>query len=123
MHKGIKITLIVLSILLFIALLFLVHEYFVLRRENIISARALLLSSFVQKHGPLTAGEVGVIRPWMTFAYVNKTFALPQDFLKSSFTISNTHYPNLTIGAYAAENDFNQAEFLTAVQMAITHYL
>jgi len=123
MARSIKITLIVLGVLLALLCVFLVRDYFTLRRENIISARELSLSAFVQKHGPLTADEVGVIKPWMTFDYVNKIFALPPTFLKDTFRIADPHYPNLAIDRYAGAEHFNNTDFVIALEAAIGNYL
>ena len=109
----IKISLIVLGLLLVVLFIFLVRDYLVLRRANLINRRELSLSAFVQKHGPLSASETGVIRPWMTFDYINRIFNLPKDYLKDQLQISDAHYPNTTLGS---------SETVYEVQGAIINY-
>ncbi len=101
----------------------LIHGYAALRKEHLISVRELSLSMFVARHGPLTASETGMLRPWMTFDYVNRIFGLPPDFLKTAFSIEDPSYPKLTLSGYAAERGFDEKEFLAAVQAAVAHKL
>lgn len=121
--RPLKITIAVLIVLLVVLCGFLVRAYFVLRREHLANVRELSLSAFVARHGPLTAAEVGVIRPWMTFDYVNRTFGLPADFLKTTFGVADPNYPKLTLSQYSGEEGFNETEFLNAIQVAVAHYL
>ena len=123
MYHYIKITLIVLGAILALLCLFLVLDYFSLRRADIINTREGSLSSFVQKHGPLTANEVGVLKPWMTFSYINKLFALPPNFLKDSFGITDPHYPNLVVAQYIGGQHLDTAEFMTSLETAIGNRL
>jgi len=121
--RPLKIAIAVLVAILVILCFFLVRAYFALRREHLVNIRELSLSAFVARHGPLTAADVGVIRPWMTFDYVNHAFGLPADFLKTTFGIADPGYPKLTLSRYAAEEGFSQAEFVNAVQTAVAEHL
>jgi hypothetical protein len=123
MYRSIKIALIVLGVILALLCLFLAVNYFSLRRANLINARELSLSAFVQKHGPLTADETGVLRSWMTFAYINKLFALPPEFLKNAFDITNANYPNLTVSGYVGSRHLDEVTFMTSLETAIGNYL
>ena len=123
MDRSIKITLIVLGVILALLCLFLAINYFSLRRADIINTRELSLSAFVQKHGPLTANETGVLRSWMTFAYINKLFALPPDFLKNSFNITDAGYPNVTVSSYVGSRHLDAATFMISLETAIGNYL
>jgi hypothetical protein len=123
MYRSIKITLMVLGAILALLCIFLVINYFSLRRANIINDRELSLSAFVQKHGPLTANEVGVLRSWMTFAYINKTFALPPDFLKNAFNITDAGYPNITVSHYIDSQHLASADFMISLESTIGKYL
>ena len=114
LRKSITITLVVLGVLLVVLFIFLVRNYLSLRHANLISRRELSLSAFVQKHGALNASEVGVIRPWMTFDYINRIFDLPKDYLKDQLQISDPHYPNTTLG---------NSDTASQVQAAIVNYL
>lgn len=118
----IGIALVVLGILLVVLFVLLVRNYLTLRRANLVNQRELSLSAFVQKHGPLNASEVSVIRSWMTFDYINRLFDLPKDYLKNQLQISDSHYPNLTISAYGSENNLDTAEAVGRVQAAISYY-
>ena len=84
-----------------------------MRHANLISRRELSLSASVQKHGALNASEVGVIRPWMTFDYINRIFGLPKDYLKDQLQISDPHYPNSTLSSL---------DTVSAAQAAIVNY-
>lgn len=123
MHRYIKVILIVLGVVLALLCVFLVMNYFSLQRANIINARELSLSTFVQKHGPLTANETGVLRSWMTFRYINKLFALPPDFLKNAFNITDAGYPNITVSHYIGSQRLITADFMTSLEAAIGNYL
>jgi hypothetical protein len=118
----IKIALIVLGIVLVVLFILLVRNYLMLRHANLISRRELSLSAFVQKHGPLGASEVGVIHSWMTFDYINRLFGIPQDYLENQLQISDSHYPNLTLGKYASENNIDTVVASHQVQNAILKY-
>lgn len=122
LSRGVKIALLILGAILIILIVLLIRNYLSLRRANIISRRELSLSAFVHKHGPLNADEVGVIRPWMTFDYVNRIFNLPQDYLKDQLQISDPRYPDLTLGAYASASGTDSTETVLRVEHAIVDY-
>jgi hypothetical protein len=123
MRRYIKVTLIALGVVLVVLCVVLAVNYFSLRRANVINTRELSLSAFVQKHGPLTADETGVLRSWMTFAYINKLFALPPDFLKNTFGITDAHYPNITVSGYVGSRHLDAATFMISLETAIGDYL
>jgi hypothetical protein len=118
----IGIAIVVLGVLLVALFILLVRNYLTLRRANLINRRELSLSAFIQKHGPLNASEVGVIRSWMTFDYVDRLFDLPKDYLKDQLQISDSRYPNLTLSAYGSENNFDAPATVGRVQGAISYY-
>jgi hypothetical protein len=99
-----------------------VQDYFSVRREAVIAAREGSLSGFVDKHGPMTADEVGVIRSWMTFDYINRLFNLPPSYLQTQFSITDTHYPRLTVATYAMRNDLDTQTFVLQIEAAIQNY-
>ncbi len=123
MYRSIKIALMVLGVILVFLFVFLIINYISLRRANIITAREGSLSAFVQKHGPLTANETDVLRSWMTFAYINKLFALPPDFLKNTFAITDGDYPDITVSYYIGSRHLDEAAFMTSLETAIGNYL
>lgn len=123
-EKGLRYALIVLGAALAALVAVLVLQYGSFRRaREAASARAAWLSAFTERHGPLTAGDVALLRPWMTFDYVNVAFKLPPDYLKSKLGISDARYPQLSIGGYARSARLEPAAFLESVAGAVSGYL
>ena len=117
-----KYVIVVLFILLAILLGFGIKDYLSLRRAQIISARELFLANALKKHGPLPVSDTGIIRPWMTFDYVNRLFGLSPGYLKSALSVTDPSYPKLSISGYAkyAHEDVNT--LLTNLQGAVQSY-
>lgn len=46
---------------------------------------------------PLTNVDVDQLKPWATFAFVNKVYALPPRYLENALSISDVSYPDITI--------------------------
>lgn len=69
--------------------------------------------------GQLSTGQ---IQGWMTFRYLNQVFHLPPEYLKQNLGISDSHYPNLSIGALAKEGKTSSQAELLLVQQAIKSY-
>ena len=122
LSQRIKIAIVLLGLVLVVLFVLLARQYLTLRRENIINQRELSLSTFVQKHGPLDVGQVGVIRSWMTFDYINRIFGLPKGYLATQLNISDPRYPNITLGNYASANTVDAAETVLSVQSAVAKY-
>jgi hypothetical protein len=118
-----KYTIIGLIIVLVVLFVFLGYAYRGLRRAQVLQARASWLSALLHRHGPLGTGDAGVIRPWMTFDYIDRLFALPPQYLKAQLSISDARYPRLTVGAYANETHASSTAFLTAVQASVGQYV
>jgi hypothetical protein len=114
---------IVLAVVFVALIVFLVLDYRHIRRTAMVSARESWLMAVVHNHGPLTATGVGYVRPWMTFDYINKLFALPPDYLKARLVISDTRYPQLTISKYASGDHLDLAAFLGKLDDAIRSYV
>lgn len=74
-------------------------------------------------HRTLSASDINTIRPWMTFDYINKVFKLPADYLKNAFNVSDSYYPNISLGSYANKEKINTDEFIVKVQEAVHNYL
>ncbi len=123
MERWVRGALVVLGVLLVAGAALLAWEWHLALRAHPAESIRSALSGFVATHGPLTADEVGVIRPWMTFDYVNTLFGLPPEFLRDSFKIEDPSYPMLTLGHYAGETGYNEAEFMNAVEAAIANHL
>lgn len=121
--RILKYILIVFGIALIALFVFLFREYQYLKRAQIINMRESFFTNLIHKQGPLTANNADLIRSWMTFDYVNKTFNLPADYLKAQFKISNTHYPLISISGYARSQNINSNTFLNSVIESVQKYL
>jgi len=106
----------ILGILLAILLFFLVRQYEILRREQIIGARESWIMAALKNHQNPVINEVADIRAWMTFDYLNKRFDLPPDYLRDRLSISDPAYPRLTIGKFAKDLKQSASSTLTEVQ-------
>lgn len=102
---------------------FLVREYRSIARSNVLQARELRFSALLKGRGALTANDVNIIQPWMTFDYVNKIFALPTDYLKTALTITDSRYPKMTITGYIRTNRLNLNTFLSQLKQTISDRL
>ena len=111
------------SILILVALvILLVTEYRTLEAEQQIIGRSFWSPHILTHRAPLPVSNAGVIRSWMTFDYLNRLFALPPDYLREQLHITNTHYPRLTIAAFAKGTGTDPAATLDAVQNAVRSY-
>jgi hypothetical protein len=87
-----------------------------------------LLSSFISDVGRLRRdgipihSDVNLISGWMTFNYLNKSFNLPPDYLKTELNISDSSYPNITIYRVAKEEGIPINSYLETVKNTITTY-
>jgi len=122
-HQYIGYAIIVSVVILATLIFFLVREYRAIRRAQIVNARESWFSAVIKNHGPMTANDVGLIRPWMTFDYVNRLFKVPPDYLKTRLNISNTRYPQLSISGYAKYNHLDITAFMSEVTGALHDYL
>lgn len=69
------------------------------------------------------SAEPQEIKSWMTFRYVNLVFHLPEDYLKSSLNISDSHYPNLTIDSVAKQQNITSVLELSKTIAAVQKFL
>lgn len=122
-RKYIRYAIIALAAILVVLAALLIQNYISLRRAQIISARELWLSAFLKNRGPLTAGDVTFIRPWMTFDYVNKLFEVPPEYLRSSLSITQPSYPQLSLDAYAHDEHTDAATVVNEVERSLQSYL
>lgn len=74
-----------------------------------------------QMRAPLT--DANTIKSWMTFSFVNRSFALPNDYLKQELSITNKNYPNVTIREVSKALSKNEIEFLQQIKDSVTNYL
>ena len=121
--KYLKIAIVALSVLIALLVFFLALQYRTLRREQILNARGLWISNALKRHGPPTASEVSVVRPWMTFDYVNALFGAPRDYLQVQLSITDVRYPQISISEYAEENNMDVNGFLQNVESALRTFL
>lgn len=122
--KYIKYAMIVLVVVLVVLGIFLLRSYMGLLREQVISTREFRLSASLREHGPLTANDVGVIRPWMTFDYINLLFKVPPSYLQKTLSISATSsYPQISIYNYAGKEGVNSTMVTDQVESALYNYL
>ncbi len=122
LEKWIRYALIVLAVLLVVLLIILFWQYQALRRQQWLDSRELHSALFLEHHAPLPVSEAGVIRPWMTFDYLDKLFALPPEYLKARLGITASNYPWLTLSSYATEQHLDAATFLNEVENAVLGY-
>jgi hypothetical protein len=122
MERFIQYAIIVLVAALVFLAFFLVRDYRALRRAHVISSRVFLLNMVVKNHGHLTAGDVTVIRPWMTFDYIDRLFGLPADYLKAQLSIADSRYPKLSLSGFAKSERVTSAVIVNEVEVAVTGY-
>ncbi|HUC31199.1 MAG TPA: hypothetical protein VMR99_00715 [Candidatus Paceibacterota bacterium] len=122
-RRYLRYAIIILAILLIILGILLVREYLTLRREQIINARELQLSAILKSHGPLTADDVAVIQPWMTFSYINTLFKISPDYLKTNLSISDLSYPQLSLSEYANYENVDVITVMNQVEDSLYNYL
>jgi len=116
--------LIFLGIIFIVLFVFLARELIHLKRAEIINAREIHFSNFLKvHHGPLTANDVGIIAPWMTFDYIDTLFNVPSTYLKTTLNITDAHYPQISLSGYARSHKINTATFVSEVQTAVQKYL
>jgi hypothetical protein len=119
----IKAIIVCLAVILVILLAFLVWQSISLHRQHILTARELWIMNLFQHHGPPTAADVDIVRPWMTFNYVNTLFRVPPDYLQMQLQITDATYPKITIGGYAKKNGLDTNMFLQNVELTLKQYL
>jgi hypothetical protein len=121
--RYIKYAIIFLAVLLVVLSFFLIRDYVSLRREQIIGARELRLSNLLKDHGPLTAADVTVIRPWMTFSYINTLFKIPPDYLKTDLSVTDPSYPQLSLYGYAKYQHADITTVVNQVERSLSDHL
>jgi len=90
------------------------------RRSGIVHSTTLRTLLTAQRtKGPLPFSDTNLIRPWMTFDYINQLFALPSDYLKITLNIQDSRYPNLSLSEYRESIATSSDAFLDTVRTAI----
>lgn len=98
-----------------------VNHYFP-KVRHVLNPHGLVLA-FQKSHGNLAASDSNLIRSWMTFDYINTIFKLPPDYLKGQLSISDPHYPRVSISSYAKNNSLNESAFLGEIQQTVRGYV
>jgi len=119
----IKYAMVFLVIVLLVLAVFITRDYLSLHRKQLVDAQRVQLSALLNNHHPLTASDVTLISPWMTFSYINKLFNIPPDYLQTTLTISNPSYPQLSLSGYAKHEHINVAVLMNQVEGALYNYL
>jgi hypothetical protein len=119
----IKYIVIGLIVVLVVLAIFIVRDYRLLRREQIVGDRESFIAALLEHHGPLTVNDVNIVSAWMTFDYINKIFALPGTYLKAQLQITDSRYPKLSLSSYARSEHDSSLDVTTQVQSAIRNYL
>lgn len=74
-----------------------------------------ILTKNKERHS-ISERDVALIEPWMTFAYVNFIFSIPDDVFRTQFAITDSRYPELPIGMYIKENKKSQKEVIENIR-------
>jgi hypothetical protein len=114
-NSYIKYAIVACTIILVVLGIFAVHEYHVLRHAQILSD--------IHRGVPLTADDVAIIRPWMTFTYINKIFDVPPDYLKNAMSITDPAYPQLSLSGYANYSHTDIVTLMGQLDTALNNYL
>lgn len=118
----VKDVIIVLAAILVVLIIFLVIDYRALRHAQIMHDHQSFLASILAHHAPLNANDVGAIRPWMTFDYVDTAFRLPPAYLAAQLPVADARYPQLTISGYAKTAHLDLTTVLNRVEGAVRAY-
>lgn len=62
------------------------------------------------------------IQGWMTFDFINKSFKLPPEYLKTKLNITDKKYPNISINHWAKENREDHLMVVGKIQKLILDY-
>ena len=118
----------IIALLFFVATSsFFVFDYFHLKRAGMFHAhhpRSHLFGGLGQMSPPDLPLLITVdgIRPWMTFAYIDHSFSLPPDYLKDKLHITNSAYPNVSLGRIARDQKLDPNAFILLVKNGVSAY-
>lgn len=94
-----------------------------LHRNSVFVYPSLIRRFFHVQQKPAPLSNVNLIWEWMTFGYINKSFNLPSDYLKTKLNISDSTYPNVTISKIAKEQNLATSAYIENVKNAVGAYL
>lgn len=112
----------ILSVTLIFLCFQLVRVYRHNARAETVSTERATFTTLLSHHAPLTAANTSYIQTWMTFDYVNTIYKLPPIYLQNALSITDTHYPHISITRYARENKMTSVAFLDQVKTAVGAY-
>jgi hypothetical protein len=115
------IVILLLAVLLFLCGL-LINQYRHIERQNYVTSYKNVIESLRHKK-PLTASDVDVVLPWMTFRYINTIFKLPTNYLKDTLHISSSRYPNISLSSYSKSQKIDVSLFINLLKKAVSDYL
>lgn len=122
-NRYIKIALAVLVFILIILFAMFIRDYQSLEQLRLTRPYHSWLLNAKSRRPLTTVSDVNSIESWMTFDYLNYLFNLPPSYLKSQLSITDTHYPRLSISQYARKQNFDPNAFLDSVKNALRPYL
>ena len=83
------------------------------------TSKLSLLRALHAKKGPATQEDIASVQTWMTFDYINHLFALPSTYLQTKLSLSDVHYPHMTLSQYAREHHLIKTTLLTQVRTVL----
>ena len=107
-----------------------VRNYHKLSKEGAIKYRPLsetesrnfgMASTFMKETASST--NIGLIRNWMTFDYINRLFNIPPSYFETKLNVTSTNYPRITIKSVAKQNNADQSDFILHIQNLVREYL
>lgn len=67
--------------------------------------------------------EVDKIQKWMTFDFINRSFSLPDDYLKNQLSITDIKYPKITLGRVSVSKGEDVNIFTNRVKDSVKNYI
>ena len=95
-YTVIALLVILIAVLAFLCVLFF-RDYSQLERATGMPTPAQIWRARTLTRAPLSLQDVGIVRSWMTFDYLNRVFRLPPGYLKDALHISDARYPHLSL--------------------------
>jgi hypothetical protein len=122
-NKYISIALVVLIIILFLLISSITQDIRRLHRNGVLMRPISFYNFSLMGRKSATLADIGLISGWMTFNYLNKSFNLPGDYLKTKLAITSPTYPNITILKTAKEKGVPINFYLATVKDAVSAFL
>ena len=113
--------LIVLAVLVFSIFSF-AQDFSRLRRNGVFVYHGSPRTFHLLGKKPATISDVNFLAGWMTFNYINKTFNILPDYLKTQLSISDKAYPNITVSKMAKEQGTTTGAYLEEVKGLVRVY-